>query len=105
MLKSQLSTRLAWWVRGGGLRPVAVVALLAALFVAFPDRNLSLRGADAASSSPACVSGVGVGGTKNAAVASTIGGHALGRRLRELAQRENCLLAFCLQMIFRAFCH
>ncbi len=64
------------WVRGGGLRPVAVVVFLAAFFVAFPDRNLSLRNADAAPlSSPACASGVGVGGTKNAAVASTIGGH------------------------------
>ena len=35
--------------RGGGLRPLVVVALLAALFVAFPDRNFSLGGADAAS--------------------------------------------------------
>ena len=76
MLKTQLRTRFVCWLRGGGLRPVAVVALLAALFVAFPDRNLSLREASAApASSPACASGVGVGGTKNAAVASTIGGH------------------------------
>ncbi len=75
MLKTQLRTRLARWLRGGGLRPVVVVALLAALFVAFPDRNFSLGGADAASSSPACASGVGVGGTNNATVASTVGGH------------------------------
>ena len=76
MLKTQLRTRLARWLSGGGLRPVAVVVFLAAFFVAFPDRNLSLRDADAAPlSSPACASGVGVGGTKNAAVASTIGGH------------------------------
>jgi hypothetical protein len=64
------------WLRGGGLRPVVVVALLAVLLITFPDRNLSLRDAGAAPlSSPACASGVGVGGTKNAAVASTIGGH------------------------------
>ncbi len=75
MLKTQLRTRFVRWLSGGGLRPVVVVALLAALFVAFPDRNLSLGGADAASSSPACASGVGVGGTTNATVASTVGGH------------------------------
>ena len=28
MLKTQLRTRLARWVRGGGLRPLVVVALL-----------------------------------------------------------------------------
>ena len=51
------------------------MTLLAALFIAFPDRNFSFGDAEAASSSPECASGVGVGGTKNAAVASTIGGH------------------------------
>ena len=61
--------------RGGGMRPVVVVVLLAALFVAFPDRNFSLGGADAASSSPACASGVGVGGTNNGTAASTAGGN------------------------------
>jgi hypothetical protein len=45
------------------------------LFVAFPDRNFSLGGADAASSSPACASGVGVGGTNNGTAASTAGGN------------------------------
>ncbi|MFM1777307.1 MAG: hypothetical protein RLZZ260_874, partial [Actinomycetota bacterium] len=75
MLKTQLRTRFMWWLRGGGLRPVVVVALLAALFVAFPDRNFSLSGADAASSSPACASGVGVGATNSGTAASTRGGH------------------------------
>ncbi|NBO56171.1 MAG: hypothetical protein EBU84_16630, partial [Actinobacteria bacterium] len=75
MLENQLRTRFMWWLRGGGLRPVVVVALLATLFIAFPDRNLSLGGAEAASSSPECASGVGVGGTTNATVASTVGGH------------------------------
>ena len=76
MLKTQLRTRLARWVRGGGMRPVVVVALLAALFVAFPDRNFSLGGADAASSSPACASGVGVGAANSGTAAATRGGHA-----------------------------
>ena len=62
MLEIQLRTRFMWCLRGGGLRPVVVVALLAAVFVAFPDRNLSLRGADAASSSPSCASSAGYGG-------------------------------------------
>ena len=75
MLETQLRTRLARWVRGGGLRPVVVVALLAALFVAFPDRNFSLGGADAASSSPACASGVGVGAANSGTAAATRGGH------------------------------
>ncbi len=76
MLETQLRNWFMRWVRGGGLRPVVVVALLAALFVAFPDRNFSLSNADAApSTSPACASGVGVGGTTSATVASTVGGH------------------------------
>ena len=50
MLETQLRTRLARWLSGGGMRPVVVVALLAALFVAFPDRNFSFGGAEAASS-------------------------------------------------------
>ena len=62
------------WLRGGGLRPVAVVVFLAAFFVAFPDRNFSLIDARA-TSLPACTSGVGLGGTRSSSVASTIGGH------------------------------
>ena len=62
--------------RGGGMRPVAAVALFATLFVAIPDRNFSLSNADAApSASPACASGVGVGGTNSATVATTAGGN------------------------------
>ena len=76
MLKTQLRTRFMWWLRGGGLRPVVVVALLATLFIAFPDRNFSLSGADAASSSPACASGVGVGAANSGTAAATRGGHA-----------------------------
>ena len=75
MLKTQLRTRLARWLSGGGMRPVVVVALLAALFVAFPDRNFSLGGADAASSSPACASGVGVGAANSGTATATRGGH------------------------------
>jgi hypothetical protein len=45
-----------------------------ALFVALPDRNWTLRDAHA-TSTPACSSGVGIGGTRNAAIANTIGGH------------------------------
>ena len=74
MLKTQLRTRLARWVRGGGLRPVVVVALLAALFVAFPDRNFSFGDAEAATS-PACVSGVGVGAVNSGTATATRGGH------------------------------
>ena len=62
------------WLRGGGLRPVVVVVFLAAFFVAFPDRNFSLNDARA-TSLPACVNGVGLGGTRSDSVASTIGGH------------------------------
>ena len=63
------------WLNGGGLRPVVVVTLMAALFIAFPDRNFSFGDAEAASSSPECASGVGVGGTNNGTAASTAGGH------------------------------
>ena len=63
------------WLSGGGLRPVVVVALLAVLLITFPDRNFSLDDARAASSSPACATGVGVGGVASNTVASTIGGH------------------------------
>jgi len=62
------------WVRGGGLRPIVVIAMFIALFVALPDRNWTLRDAHA-TSTPACSSGVGIGGTRNAAIANTIGGH------------------------------
>ena len=62
MLETQLRNWFMRWVRGGDLRPVVVVTLLAALFIAFPDRDFSLSNADAApSTSPACASGVGVG--------------------------------------------
>ena len=37
------------WVRGGGLRPVVAIALLIAVFVALPDRNLTFRDALGAS--------------------------------------------------------
>ena len=60
--------------RVGGMRPIAAVALFATLFVAIPDRNWTLRDAHA-TSTPACSSGVGIGGTRNAAIANTIGGH------------------------------
>ena len=62
-------------MNGGGLRPVVVVTLLAALFIAFPDRNFSFGDAEAASSSPECASGVGIGGPDSNTVASTVGGH------------------------------
>ena len=62
------------WVREGGLRPIVVIAMFIALFVALPDRNWTLRDAHA-TSTPACSSGVGIGGTRNAAIANTIGGH------------------------------
>ena len=77
MLDTQPRTCFVRWVRGGGLRPVVVVALLATLFVAFPDRNFSLSNADAApSTSPACASGVGVGAANSGTAAATRGGHA-----------------------------
>jgi hypothetical protein len=63
------------WLNGGGLRPVVVVTLLAALFIAFPDRNFSFGDAEAASSSPECASGVGIGGPDSNTVATTVGGH------------------------------
>jgi hypothetical protein len=62
------------WMRGGGMRPIAAVALFATLFVAIPDRNWTFREARAASS-PACVTGVGIGGSDSNTVADTVGGH------------------------------
>ena len=62
------------WVREGGLRPIVVIAMFVALFVALPDRNWTLRDAHA-TSTPACSSGVGVGGPDSNTVANTVGGH------------------------------
>ena len=39
MLKTQLRTRLARWVRGGGLRPVVAITLLMMVFVFVPNKN------------------------------------------------------------------
>lgn len=72
--RSEGST-LKTWVRGGGLRPVAVVVFLAAFFVAFPDRNFSFSGVNAASASPACSNGVGAGGANSSTVSATVGGN------------------------------
>ena len=64
-------------MRGSGLRPVVVVALLVTLFVALSDRNFSLSNTDASpSTSPACASGVGVGAANSGTAAATRGGHA-----------------------------
>ena len=39
MLKTQLRTRLARWVRGGGLRPVVAITLLMMVFVIVPSHQ------------------------------------------------------------------
>ena len=39
MLKTQLRTRLARWVRGGGLRPLVAITLLMMVFVIVPSHQ------------------------------------------------------------------